>query len=254
MSFATKITAVVERAPEVSICIPAYARPDYLRAAIESVLAQTFSDLEVIVSDDSGDGEDVARSFGDARVRYSANPHRLGMVGNWEAALARARGRYVGLLMDDDRLLPDYVATVHEVLDSRPAVGIAFTNHFFDDGGNVTLRPELIPPGLHRAMLELLVRFNPVPICSTLMRREVLASLLPLPDNHAADFVMMMRAALAGVIFYYVREPLMIYRVHPAQLSGQEEFREHVRRLWDEFDFMEGSEIDVLRRQQPMWQ
>ncbi|HEY1774787.1 MAG TPA: glycosyltransferase [Solirubrobacteraceae bacterium] len=238
----------------MSICIPAYARPEYLRAAIESVLTQTFSDLEVIVSDDSGDGEEVARSFGDARVRYHANPHRLGMVGNWEAALGLARGRYVSLLMDDDRLLPDYVATLRGVLDSRPAVGIAFANHLFDDDGAITARAELIPPGLHRSMLELLVRFNPVPICSTMMRREVLASVLPLPENHAADFVMMMRAALAGVMFYYVSEPLMVYRVHSEQLSGQEEFREHVRRLWDEFDFPEGSEIDVLRRQQPMWQ
>jgi glycosyltransferase involved in cell wall biosynthesis len=245
---------VSERGPEVSICIPAYARPAYLKVAIESVLAQTFGDLEVIVSDDGGDGEEVARSFGDPRVRYSANPSRLGMTGNWEAALRLARGRYVGLLMDDDRLLPDYAATLHAVFESQPDVGIAFANHFFDEGGELRRRAELIAPGFHRAILPTLVRFNPVPICATLMRREVLASLLPLPDNHASDFVMMVRAALAGVVFYYVREPLMIYRVHPEQLSSQVEFRDHVRRLWDEFDFMAGSEIDTLRRQSPNWQ
>jgi len=245
---------VAERGPDVSICIPTYARPDYLRAAIQSVLAQTFTDLEVIVSDDGSDGEEVARSFGDARVRYSANPQRLGMAANWEAALTLARGRYVGLLMDDDLLLPDYLATLCEVFESRPAVGIAFANHFFDENGTLRARDELIPPGFHYAILETLVRYNPVPICATLMRREVMLKLLPLPDNQAADFVMMMRAALAGVVFYYVRDPLMVYRVHPEQLSGQQEFREQVRSIWDEFDFMEGSEIDTLRRQLPMWQ
>lgn len=245
---------MAEPAPEVSICIPAYARPAYLEAAIESVLAQSFGDLEVVVSDDGHEGEEVARSFGDARVRYSANPTRLGMTGNWEAALSRARGRYVGLLMDDDRLLPEYLAHTRGVLDSRPDVGIVFTNHLFDDGAAVTARPELVAPGYHRAILPTLVRFNPVPICATLMRREVLTKLLPLPDNHASDFVMMMRAALAGVVFYYIAEPLMVYRVHPEQLSGQAEFSEHVRRLWDEFDFMPGSEIDTLRRSQPRWQ
>jgi glycosyltransferase involved in cell wall biosynthesis len=245
---------VAERGPEVSICIPAYRRPDSLAEAIESVLEQTFADLEVIVSDDAGDGEEVARSFADPRVRYHANPSRLGMVGNWEAALGLARGRYVGLLMDDDRLLPEYVSILHGVLEAHREVGIAFSNHEFDHDGVLSARAELIAPGFHRAIAPALVEFNPVAICATLMRREVLAGLLPLPDNHAADFILMMRAALAGVVFYYVARPLMVYRVHPQQLSGQDEFRGHVQCIWDELDIPAGSELDLLRRQQPMWQ
>jgi glycosyltransferase involved in cell wall biosynthesis len=246
---------VAERAPEVSICIPAYGRPGYLREAIESVLAQTFADLEVIISDDGGDdGEELARSFADPRVRYRANPSRLGMSANWEAALTLARGRYVGLLMDDDRLLPSYVAKLRDVLERHAGAGIAFANHYFDHDGVWSARAELISAGWHRSILETLVRHNPVPIAATLMRREVLLQLLPVPDTQAADFVMMARAALAGVAFYYVSEPLMVYRVHPEQLSGRAEFREEINRAWEMLGFAEGSEIDVLRRQLPMWQ
>src|SRR3989442_573341 len=69
--------------PAVSICIRASARPpDLLRGAIESVLEQTFADLEVVVSDDSGRMGQVAEAFGDARIRYHANPRPAGSVAN----------------------------------------------------------------------------------------------------------------------------------------------------------------------------
>ena len=242
-----------ERRPEVSIAIPAYGRPLQLAQAIESVLAQSFDDLELVISDDGGDAEELARSYGDPRVRYLANPTRLGMAANWEAALERSRGRYVGLLMDDDRLLPGYVETLHGVLERHADVGIAFANHLFDRDGELEPRPELIAPGLHRDILLTLVRFNPVPICSTLFRRDVVARLLPLPDTHTADFIMMMRAALARVAFFYVAEPLMIYRVHGEQLSGRPEFRQQVLDMWERFDFPAESEVARVHRETPMW-
>jgi hypothetical protein len=240
-------------APAVSICIPAHSRPEFLRQAIDSVLRQTFSDLELIVSDDAGDAEDVVRSFDDVRVRYSAAPRDRGMARNWEAALALSRGKYVGLLMDDDRLLPSCVATLHSVLESHPDVGIAFANHYFDDHGNLTPRAELIAPGVYRDMLLTLLRHNPVPICSTLMRRSVMLDLVPLPDTDAADIVMMARAAKSGVAFYYVAEPLMVYRIHAGQLSGRQGFHDQVAGVWDEFDFPADSEFERTRREQPMW-
>jgi glycosyltransferase involved in cell wall biosynthesis len=241
------------RSPEVSICIPAYARPEYLRQAIASVLDQTFSDLEVVVSDDAGDAEDVARSFDDARVRYRANATNIGMAANWEAALTSSRGKYVGLLMDDDRLLPTYVSTLHNILETDASVGIAFANHYFDNEGVLSARPELIAPGIYRDMLLPILTHNPIPICSALMRRSVMLGLLPVPDSHAADTIMMARAAVAGVAFYYVTEPLMVYRVHEAQLSQRADFREHVLRLWDEFEFAPDSEAERVRREHPMW-
>ncbi len=79
-------------ASTVSICIPAYARPKLLRAAMESVLTQERGDLELLIGDDSGDLEAVVTSFDDPRVRYRRNASRLGMAGNWTALLdKRAR-------------------------------------------------------------------------------------------------------------------------------------------------------------------
>jgi hypothetical protein len=102
-------------------------------------------------------------------------------------------------------------------------------------------------------MLLTLLRHNPVPICSTLMRRSVMLNLVPLPDTDSADIVMMARAATAGVAFYYVPEPLMLYRLHAGQLSGHHGFMDQVASVWDEFDFPPDSELERTRREQPMW-
>ena len=85
------------------------------------------------------------------------------MARNWQAALSLARGRYVGLLMDDDRLLPDCVSTLHRVLETHPDVGVAFANHYFERDGLLEPRPELIAGGLHRDMLLTLIEHNPGP-------------------------------------------------------------------------------------------
>src|SRR3954451_20593696 len=85
--------------PAVSVCIRASARPpELLTAAIQSVLAQTFSDFEVAISDDSSLHGTVARAFDDPRVRYHANPRPAGSVANMRRVLGLARAPLVCLL------------------------------------------------------------------------------------------------------------------------------------------------------------
>src|SRR5262245_50704279 len=87
-----------------SICIPTYNRPNLLENAITSVLEQTFDDVEVVVSDNHHTGEAIVADLGDPRIRYFANGANVGPARNFELALDRARGRFVGILSDDDRL------------------------------------------------------------------------------------------------------------------------------------------------------
>ncbi len=98
-----------EDSPLVSVCIPLYNGRPYIREAIESVLAQTLTDWELIITDDGstdGSGE-VAAAFSDPRIRYVRNPERLGAEGNWNRCVSEARGVYCKLLCHDDRLHPD---------------------------------------------------------------------------------------------------------------------------------------------------
>lgn len=97
--------------PLFSIIIPAYNRADIIRGTIESVLAQSFRDFEVIFVDDgSSDGTaEVAKASGDERFRCftTANQERL-RARNFGAR--QARGRYINFLDSDDRLYPDHLA------------------------------------------------------------------------------------------------------------------------------------------------
>ena len=102
------------RSPSVSICIPTYNGAAYLRDCLESVLAQSDTDLEVVVVDDCSTDETQAilgrYRERDGRVRLFHNPRNLGLVGNWNECIARARGEWIKFVFQDDWLAPDCVA------------------------------------------------------------------------------------------------------------------------------------------------
>jgi len=98
-----------QKTPLVSVCIPIFNGSEYIREAIDSVLAQTLADWELVVLDNAStdDTVDIVRSYSDTRIRLIVNPSNLGIEANWNKALAEARGRFIKLLPSDDYLLPD---------------------------------------------------------------------------------------------------------------------------------------------------
>jgi len=98
----------------VSIGMPVYNGADFLEQAIESVLSQTFSDFELIISDNaSTDGtEALCRGFAakDSRIRYIRQPFNLGAVGNFRFVLDEACGSYFMWAAADDLRSPDFLA------------------------------------------------------------------------------------------------------------------------------------------------
>lgn len=115
-----------QRFPRVSVCIPTYNYGRYVGAAIESVLAQTCGDFELLVVDNCSTDttkEVVARYVTqDERVAYFCNDRNLGMVGNWNRCLELATGEYVKILCADDVLVPDSLEKSVQVLDGYPGV------------------------------------------------------------------------------------------------------------------------------------
>ena len=112
--------------PKVTVCIPAYNHGRFVGNALESALAQTMRDIEVVVSDDSSTDAtyQVARRFADSddRVRIYRNDANRGMVENWNLCLRKARGEYVKLLCSDDTLEPSCLERQANVLDAQEKV------------------------------------------------------------------------------------------------------------------------------------
>jgi glycosyltransferase involved in cell wall biosynthesis len=114
------------RAPEVTFGIPFYSGVDFLRKALESLLAQRDSAWRAFVSDDSPDAAtatEVAalmRALGDARIGYHRNPQPLGISGNWNRCLDLAQTDLVTVLHADDELLPDYCGNMRLAAERHP--------------------------------------------------------------------------------------------------------------------------------------
>ncbi len=106
-------------APLVSVAMPVYNGAPFVGAAIDSVLAQSFRDFEVVVVDDrsTDDSAKVISRFVDPRVRAFHSDTNLGMTGNWNRSVALTRGRYVTMLHQDDRMMPDNLARKVAVLE-----------------------------------------------------------------------------------------------------------------------------------------
>ncbi len=115
--------------PKVSIGIPTYNGERFIREAIQSIVDQTFRDIEVIVIDDrSTDATvEIVRSLRDPRLVLYENEQQLGIPGNWNRAVSLAHGEYLCLFHQDDRMQPDNLARKIQVLDSDPLIGLVYS-------------------------------------------------------------------------------------------------------------------------------
>lgn len=116
--------------PAVSVVVPAFNRSTLLRRAIDSVLAQTFGDFELIVVDDAStdDTEASVRAYRDPRVRYLRQPQNAGVSAARNRGIRESRGDYVAFLDCDDEWLPGKLAAqVARLQASPPEVGLIYT-------------------------------------------------------------------------------------------------------------------------------
>lgn len=209
-------------APTVSIAIRAFRRA-WLADAIASVLGQTFTDLELVVYDDAGDLEDVVSGLADTRVRYHRARERHQASGRLRAALALCRGRFLGLLDDDDRYEPTFIERLVQALENDAQAGIAFCRTAWDaDGQRVTpldSRPAGQQVDAARAMLTSGWTVSPSHL---LIRAEAFADaarVLPIPEGVAPDVFLNLGVALSGWAHVLVDAPLVVCRWHDEQLS-----------------------------------
>ena len=113
---------------KVSVIIPTYNRAGLLPRAINSVLAQTFEDYEVIIVDDCSTDHTprVIQEFADPHIRSFRHEVNQGAAAARNTGIAKARGEYIAFLDDDDECTPNRLADQASVLVSRPDVGMVY--------------------------------------------------------------------------------------------------------------------------------
>ena len=126
--------------PKISVCIPVKNGGTFLPLAVESVLSQSFDDIELIIVDNcSTDGTTqwVERRAASApSIRFYRNSTDIGMTANFNACLKQAQGDYVKFLCADDLLLPEGVRRMSRVLDEDPRVSLVVgARRLIDESG-----------------------------------------------------------------------------------------------------------------------
>ena len=139
--------------PMLSVGLPVYNGENFLSDALESLLAQSFTDFEIIVSDNcSNDGTaEICQRFlrRDDRIRYYRNETNLGAAGNFNGVVGLARGHYFCWACHDDLWHPDYFETCIRALESDPGAVLAYSRAcHIDAGGEQSPVPLLEDLGL----------------------------------------------------------------------------------------------------------
>lgn len=172
-------------APYVSIIIPTYNRAPLIGAAIASVLAQTFSDFEVIVVDDGStdETEKAVRELPDSRIIY-IKQERKGRSRARNTALCLAQGRYIAFLDSDDLYLPAKLALQVSYLDSHPHIGMIYTSAYCVDCSGKALNEKYIA-SVSGEIYKSIAFFRPVTITlpTVMVRREIFAEVGDFDEN-----------------------------------------------------------------------
>ncbi len=162
------------RVPRVSVITPVYNGARTIQRAIESVLAQSFRDFEIIVADDgSTDGTiEILGRFGD-RITLLKQTHLQQAIAR-NSAVEASRGEYLAFLDADDSWLPDKLARCVEVLDRDSRCDLAYSNMIAVGSDGADLATEMIPQAVAHApsMEELLTRLWPIVPSTVVMRRD----------------------------------------------------------------------------------
>lgn len=131
--------------PKVSVLMPVYKTPEkFLREAIESILAQTFTDFEFLILDDcpADDREQVVKSYADKRIKYAKNAQNMGISASRNKLIDMAQGEYLAIFDHDDISLPKRLEKEVAYLDAHPKCGVVSCAKKNIIGGKVVVYPE----------------------------------------------------------------------------------------------------------------
>lgn len=209
-------------APRMSVVLPVYNGASFLASAVQSILAQTFADLELLVIDDGSTDASgtIAASFGDPRVRVLRNDRNEGIVASLNRGLAEARGAYVCRMDADDVSLPERLERQAAALDAEPALALLGTGTVLIDSAGREIGREVFPSSAEAIRREIFRR-NPFAHSTVALRRSAVAACGPysnvFPHNEDYDLWLRITARFdAGNL----PEPLVKRRIHAASVSA----------------------------------
>lgn len=220
-------------APRVSIVIPAFRNAEYIAQTMDSVLAQTFDDFEVVVADHSSDDatqEILERYAGDPRVRLlDPTPAGGGAPANWNRVTEAARGELLKLVCGDDVITPDCLEVQVSAFDAEPGLTmVAARRDLIDEKERVLRKGHTVLPKLAgtidgkqalRATVRAGTNIFGEP-AAVLLRRSALEAIGGWDgrNGYFIDVQTYVQVIADGTV-HFLRESLAAFRISPSQWS-----------------------------------
>lgn len=218
---------------KVTVAIPTYNRAGLLKGCIESVLAQDYPDLCLLVLDNASDDdtEPIVRSLAkqDQRITYIRHETNIGFARNWNHIIEVNSSPYLTIVPDDDLILRGFIRESVEALDKHPSAGFSLAlAQFIDNNGDVLDQKQEtgdMPDGLvnGREYMDLCIAWRGCSIftATTMMRAAALAEVGSFDSPHSwntIDSNLSFRLASRFDIVF-LRKELAQIRTHPGQIS-----------------------------------
>ena len=226
--------------PLVSVIIPAFNAEKYLSVCLDSVLAQTFNDWELIIADDGSTdktgsiSDDYASKDGRIQVIHTA---KSGVSAARNACIERARGKYLAFIDADDRMTPDYLYELVEHAEDSGADITQCSFFFVDEAGKTTPDPDSVDAGyaehvdIIKAYFEGSQGFIRTSVWAKLFRREVFGDLRFDPSLRVyEDACYVYEACKMANTVYCFKKTLYYYLQH-----GQSTTHAKMREIYTDF-------------------
>jgi glycosyltransferase involved in cell wall biosynthesis len=190
----------ITSSPLVSICIPTYNREKIVQKTIESALAQTYPNIEILVVDNASQDniESVIENYQEKKIKFYRNDRNLGIFGNFNRCIELSNGKYIHILHSDDYIDSNFIKTCVGFMELNPNVKMTWSSAWLvskDKKTKVGISDHNIiftAPDGFKKILEL---GNPIVCPSVIMRREVYDTL----GLYSCEF------PYAGDIYYWLK-------------------------------------------------
>lgn len=212
---------MMQNSPLISVIMPAYNAEKTLAQAVDSVLAQTYQQLELIIVNDCSQDNTlkIAQTYAeqDARVRVLTNEQNAGVSKTRHRAVEAAKGDWIAFLDSDDAWAPDKIekqVALHKAKNAK----LTFTASAFMDLEGNPIDWELHVP--ESIAYKKLLKQNLISNSSVLVEKACYQKHEAIGDDMHEDFACWLNILKSGVTAYGIDEPLLIYRISPASKSG----------------------------------
>lgn len=215
---------------KVSIIVPVYNAAKFINETIDSVLAQTYGNFELILVDDCSkdNSMELMKAYTDERVKIYEQPENMGAWAARNRGLSEAKGRYIAFIDSDDIWKPEKLEREMKFMEEERASFVFMNYEFADESGKGLGKVVHVPHTFtYRQALN-----NTTIFTSTVLidRKKVPDDLIRMPNIKSEDTATWWRILKSGVTAYGLDETLVLYRRSAGSLSSNK--AEALKRIW----------------------